>query len=318
MNLKIFNRFHIAFYIFISFGCHSNHIKYYQSINKADQALISEDYVSALKYYELSLKYSDNGLLVDHINALKCACRISNSEKANKYYKLISSKSHCRPLLKELLTECDQKLINEDHIIPNKNKFSKYIDSLLDVDQANRENMQIKDKRVRDSLHCINFLLFTKKNGFPSEDSSGVYCSDYGIGTNSYKLEVLLIHFSGLNNVEFDSVINSEYLKTNIPIEWFSLLKCNNTNTSFGNYFWFHNDTMYIGKKRLENIANNNIYRNKYGIPSVKEEYNMIKYSQFLRNNGFRHKMAPYYIELDGAAKSKFIPEIEFYNYLKK
>jgi hypothetical protein len=278
------------FYLIFCYGCSNKIVKHYEFVNLGNELLVKKDYKQAFHYYEKAEKVKKSELFQFNLNAYLSACHSGagpNAEK--KYFTRLSKYLDCENYTNSLIQKGTIKL-DDIELSPQyfKNRSSSYIDSLLDKDQFNRNNISTEEKNLRDSLHLDHFLKFSKQNGFPNEMSTRINCFTSGTGTDLYRLQLLLIHFRNEKNKELDSLLLHEFKELKISSEVLAIHSQKIRDLSRFSYtFLYIDDMLYANSKVINYKSEINKLRKAYGLPTVKQEYLLIKNLKALQELGY-------------------------------
>lgn len=304
--------------ILIQFGCGNKISKHYKYVNKANEHLINKDFKSAFNNFEKADKIKNSLLFQFNLNAYLTSCFSGeDADKQNKYFTRVLDHLDCKNYVDLLSSKRSIVFENvKDKSFQDKNLSSRYLDSLLERDQFNRNTITFIEKKKRDSLHLLNFIQFSKEKGFPHEFNTRINCFTSGTGSDLYRLNLLLLHFREFENTSLDSLLQNEFVRFKISPEIFA--NCNSrvrNLTKFSYCFLFINETLYINDFTLKNKSKINKTREEYGIPSIKLEYLLIKNQSALQQMGFLINVKRDYVNLPNVPDG-FVSEDIFKNML--
>jgi hypothetical protein len=308
----------IIFVTFCQYSCGNEIAQHYSYVNKAHEHLVKKEYKLALKNLEKADKIKKSNIFQIDLSKYLSACYSDvDDRKKIEYFNMLLQSVDCENYLNSLKLKGNLSLNTDQDIqIRKKNSHTIYLDSLLEKDQFNRDLITVKEKKYRDSLHLLQFLEYSKVHGFPNEKVTRINCFSSGTGTDLYRLEILLSHFSGFKNVILDSMVQEEFKNLNICPE-----TCANTiskikdSARFPNSFLYINGILHITNLTLDNRKNINEIRKKYGLPSIELEYLLIKNKSMLLDLGFRINVTAYQIEVP-TIPDGFTPENKFVELL--
>lgn len=293
--------------------CKVTHYPYYSETNKARLFIANKNYKGAYRQYNNSLKYNSEGALNDNLDAYNCAVLLEDSLGQVKFFNLLQKKIECKQFLEDLKNKATISNLAIKSQFKQPNLFSNFVDSLHFVDQENRVNLPIKEKRIRDSLHLIIFNTFIKKHGFPIPELTGVHCTPSGTGYDMYKMNTLMLHFQQLKSKFLDSMLMIQYkniaLDYSMPAKYCNIIQ---DATRFGSVFYTINDTLYMGKAIWEKSKYYNNNRKIYGLPTIEEEYILLNNRDEILEKGFTNAIYSFKIRSESFPKETFFQENNF------
>lgn len=286
----MYSKYLCLVYLILSYGCSSKIVQHYDFVNLGNESLVKRDFKQAFQYYENADKVKKSELFQFNLNAYLAACHSgAGPDSEKKYFTRLSKYLDCENYTNALIQKGTIKLGDLKYDPqPFKNKNSMFLDSLLDKDQFNRNQLSTNEKKLRDSLHLGHFLNFVRENGFPNEMSTRVNCFTSGTGTDIYRLRLLLLHFRNEKNKELESLLLNEFKKSKISSEVLAIHSHNIREiTRFSYTFLYIGDKLCANNQVISNKSEINKLRKTYGLPSIKQEYLLIKNLKALQELGY-------------------------------
>ena len=127
--------------------CKINYVDYYERITAARREIVKKNYKNALKIYNKVLLNTNFSTVDNYIIAYRCAVLSNNTGKQRRYFNLIQ-----------------KNLKDEGHFngsvkknFKKPNKFTFFIDSLINAYQDSRVNFAPSKTRRRDFLPDAEF-----------------------------------------------------------------------------------------------------------------------------------------------------------------
>lgn len=136
--------------------CKINYVDYYERITAARREIVKKNYKNALKIYNKVLLNTNFSTVDNYIIAYRCAVLSNNTGKQRRYFNLIQKKLDCPQYLKDLKDEGHfNGSVKKNFKKPNK--FTFFIDSLINAYQDSRVNFAPSKTRRRDFLPDAEF-----------------------------------------------------------------------------------------------------------------------------------------------------------------
>ncbi len=272
----------------LTFGCGNRVLKHYYYINKGNEYVVAKNYRKALHNFEKANSIISSNLFSTNLNAFIASCFLGDTLTSKKYLKKLSRNLKCSKYLDELKVKCNLRDVYRSEFKESDNYFNSFLDSLINEDQYKRDLITSSEKIRRDSLNMLHFIKFSIINGFPNELTTKINCFTSGTGTDLYRLNLLLLHFKRYKNKTLDSILLSNYEMLNISPAVFANSSQDLANkTRFSNAFIYINNEMYIANIIIQNKEKINSFRKEFGLPSLKQEYELIKNYNELIKLGF-------------------------------
>lgn len=265
---------------------------YYPIINKAELAIIENNYKEALTYYQQSFNNITprKPFAKDYYNALICALNIQEYEKAFYYTEELILKGYN---LEDFSDEVIKKLKTRrknwkmfELAYPNlREKFESrvnhdYIKVLNDLQTRFKNFTNRKDAytNYNDTIYNIHeanikeFKLLIKKYGFPTEDLLGLKDS-----LHNYSYWDILFHDFNTKKDRLSDLLLQAVKRGDFPVKFFTLLQDRLHRSDahpayYGHYTFIRfNSTVIQMPINLDILRNININRMRLGLENIND-----------------------------------------------
>lgn len=286
-------------------------LRYYELTNEAENAILSNDLVSANNLYKKAFREINNPHAKDLNNSMMLSLKVKDFDTAFNHNQ--SLKCLGKEFSNDFMAENFQNL-EKYRVKPCENKidlqYKKTLDSLFEIDQYYRKlsggNYQLHKKELteNDSIASVNLLKMIQKKGFPNEYNIGLgstndlfyqkfyYIIWHQLATNMYSSQK--VNFSK----EIEKALNEGKIRPDIAGQLFDLNNGTSNYSFFKIYEFILNnekaDCCYISEailpERRTEKANNKIKeinrrRKLIGLSSTEEEVR--KNIFFIKNKSF-------------------------------
>lgn len=266
--------YRISVFLMIGLGCaHAqDSIKAYNGhINKAELAIVDNNFKSAFQFYETAFQYKEQPFAIDLYNATICAIKTTKTKDAFLLCNRLADKgvgaaffekkSIFDPLKQETLSWqgliAHAKLADKDFRTKNK-PILDIIDTLYEKDQemhrkwANSDfnNKLEREMKQLDSTRSAELLNAFRKYGYLSEDILGATVSADTVLELEPKFGIIMLHnYQGRikSDTLFTHVLRAMLSQGRIKPEYFADIQDRGSN--FGDREYYGNNSLFTPYK---------------------------------------------------------------------
>lgn len=264
----------------------SSQVYHLSNLELAKIAIVQQDYETAYQIYEAHFQLDMPAFAEDHYNALLLAVERGNWSLVLKTGRELRKSGFCMEQLKkilddladpsrssELLTYFDQIPQEYDDILQTQ------ISLLLQAERMMRRSGTKEQITAHAQENYQAFLSLIDQFGFPSERSSGLFCTNDLPNFKSLPLDNLLVYFAHEKISGLEDLLNEAFKAGNLPLNAFlhyrNILRV--TPGLMPSPLYEVENEYYLSKLKEGQLEAFNENREIYGFPTVETQLAAIK-----------------------------------------